>query len=587
MSDRSVDFAPADFEPKIYSALFVVQVLVVASVSLVLQVVLAACAIQAPWMVRSAMPVTGTRVLGIPSTNVVFPGNSAICEGELWVSVTTGVQQFRGIPQSRGTSSRLYVFDLNTGLSRDTGLTLTPCPLGLIMFDDTLWAVSESTVFSIRNNQVVPRKPRRMLNEPTRPFVYENQLAVIDKNRNDVYSLLTWNEGEWTEVAKVAIPNSVASSPWLKSELRVIAGQDSIYLFFFDGQTQMVSYREGIPMVSDSDPVSALSPENQAIVDDVIAAALSPNPPRYAVPRQTAISKLEPGWKTTPIANSWGSTWDLAIVNGELVAFSMTTGNSNNVIQQFKLKNGAWMPVLPNTSLPVSSFTVSGGRSGHFVGSDLVLRSIEVSKGIQTREVDLHDTEQKRVMVVFLTMLVPYLISASLLILATSWLMSRHRKPDYVYGKRSVNHASILRRGIARFIDTTITVFPPAFWFMIAVINEESFRTQYQIIGLTSSMTILLFSIFGTWLGGIVVLSWMEGIWGITPGKWLCGIRTLRTTLRPCGMTRSFTRQFLIYLDSLFLMVWLPGVILIALTRNWQRAGDLAADTVVVNDWRN
>ena len=87
---------------------------------------------------------------------------------------------------------------------------------------------------------------------------------------------------------------------------------------------------------------------------------------------------------------------------------------------------------------------------------------------------------------------------------------------------------------------------------------------------------------FAIWLAIILIVSYFEGKYGVTFGKWLCGIRSLQTTLRPCGMQRALTRELLIYADSLFLLIWLPGVILIAFTRHWQRLGDLIADTIVV-----
>ena len=74
----------------------------------------------------------------------------------------------------------------------------------------------------------------------------------------------------------------------------------------------------------------------------------------------------------------------------------------------------------------------------------------------------------------------------------------------------------------------------------------------------------------------------LEGGFGITPGKWLCGIRTLRTTLRPCGVLRALARELMIYVDSMLLFIWLPGILTIAFTKNRQRLGDLVSDTVVV-----
>ena len=162
--------------------------------------------------------------------------------------------------------------------------------------------------------------------------------------------------------------------------------------------------------------------------------------------------------------------------------------------------------------------------------------------------------------------------------------MKIHRRPEYLFGKRTVNQASVLRRAVARGIDMLLTVFPPVFWTSVVADSHAQIEQQSVSMGIKNLVLIVSLSIISMWIAGILVLSVMEGIWGMTPGKWLCGIRTLRTTLRPCGVLRAFARELMVYVDSVFLMVWLPGVLLIAFTPHWQRLGDLTADTVVVLD---
>jgi uncharacterized RDD family membrane protein YckC len=80
----------------------------------------------------------------------------------------------------------------------------------------------------------------------------------------------------------------------------------------------------------------------------------------------------------------------------------------------------------------------------------------------------------------------------------------------------------------------------------------------------------------------LAVYSYLEGRWGKTPGKWLLGIRVLGMDLRPCGFGRAFLRNLLTFVDGFF--SFLVGALLVALTENWQRLGDLAARTIVVVD---
>jgi uncharacterized RDD family membrane protein YckC len=80
----------------------------------------------------------------------------------------------------------------------------------------------------------------------------------------------------------------------------------------------------------------------------------------------------------------------------------------------------------------------------------------------------------------------------------------------------------------------------------------------------------------------LLVFSYLEGRYGKTPGKWLLGIRVLGTDLRPCGFGRAFVRNLLTLADGFF--SFMVGALLVALTENWQRLGDLAARTIVVVD---
>jgi uncharacterized RDD family membrane protein YckC len=94
---------------------------------------------------------------------------------------------------------------------------------------------------------------------------------------------------------------------------------------------------------------------------------------------------------------------------------------------------------------------------------------------------------------------------------------------------------------------------------------------------------------FGLFIGAalaamlvLVAYSYFEGRSGKTPGKWLLHTRVLGTDLRPCGFGRALLRNLLTLVDGFF--NFLVGALLVALTENWQRLGDLAARTIVVSD---
>jgi uncharacterized RDD family membrane protein YckC len=68
----------------------------------------------------------------------------------------------------------------------------------------------------------------------------------------------------------------------------------------------------------------------------------------------------------------------------------------------------------------------------------------------------------------------------------------------------------------------------------------------------------------------------------MTIGKWFLGIRTVRSTLRPCGFARSLIRNFLYWVDLPFLLTPFPAAMSMLCTQQNQRLGDRVADTVVV-----
>ncbi len=506
-------------------------------------------------------------------TNVsVIPGGSFIWNDEVWALVmagpppVSGIAPARGGLATRGTSSRLVAFDRQTGKMRETNITLSPTPSGMIVIDDQLWGVAETVVYRIEGDKFIPRHPFRLLMNPTTPFNYEGRLAVIDRNRSDVFSLLTFQDGEWVDEGTVDVPASGILSPWYSPELRVVSHPKGTLMFYSEGQTLL--FREGLNLIPASEPASALRPDNSQPAN---------------VMNQL---KTHPGWMSTTIATNWGNSWEVTSIGDEFWAHSNPNPYTSSAVQQFRYQRGSWQRTTPLHPPEMQSFSVVGGDSGYLVTDDLRLLSIDESK-FQQVTTGTPLSERLRNVLKLFWLLFCYLLSVAMLVLGTTWLMKIHRRPEYLFGKRTMTQASILRRAVARAIDLFITVFPSVFWFSVMASVHLNMNPQLASMGITNPALIALLSIIGMWIAGIVILSVMEGLWGITPGKWLCGIRTLRTTLRPCGVTRAFARELMVYVDSVFLMTWLPGVLLIAFTPHWQRLGDLTADTVVVLDTTN
>lgn len=75
----------------------------------------------------------------------------------------------------------------------------------------------------------------------------------------------------------------------------------------------------------------------------------------------------------------------------------------------------------------------------------------------------------------------------------------------------------------------------------------------------------------------------LESLYGITPGKWLMRLRTMRSTGRPVGFSRVLVRNLLLWCDFPFLLTSLPAAFSMFLSPQRQRSGDRVADTVVIS----
>jgi uncharacterized RDD family membrane protein YckC len=75
---------------------------------------------------------------------------------------------------------------------------------------------------------------------------------------------------------------------------------------------------------------------------------------------------------------------------------------------------------------------------------------------------------------------------------------------------------------------------------------------------------------------------YVEGRTGATPGKWLMSLRTVRTTLRPCGFARCLLRDLFLWVDLLGCLTPIPALISLSRSSICQRWGDRVADTIVV-----
>ncbi|MFN8091956.1 MAG: RDD family protein [Vicinamibacteria bacterium] len=179
--------------------------------------------------------------------------------------------------------------------------------------------------------------------------------------------------------------------------------------------------------------------------------------------------------------------------------------------------------------------------------------------------------------------LAPMLLSLVLALVLTVQ-MRRHRVPDYTVSGSTARFATLWQRALAQIVDLVpmVAVFALPIALMFRLLSHpESLAGRGPFFVPLVVLSLLVAGLLGALLV-LVAYSYFEGRTGRTPGKRLLRIRVVGTDLKPCGFGRAFLRNLLTIVDGFF--NFLVGALLVALTENWQRLGDLAARTIVVAD---
>jgi uncharacterized RDD family membrane protein YckC len=173
----------------------------------------------------------------------------------------------------------------------------------------------------------------------------------------------------------------------------------------------------------------------------------------------------------------------------------------------------------------------------------------------------------------------PTLLLPLVLAFILTSLMKKHRISEHQAGSVTMPFASIIRRALSQVVDFFILLAPAIIGALLLfpIFDMEKMFSSgpFPLIGIGLILGEIFWGIFC-----LLAYSFLEGKWGATPGKWVVGIRALGTDLRPCGFGRALVRNLLKFIDGFFNFT--VGILLAALSENWQRVGDMAARTVVV-----
>lgn len=513
----------------------------------------------------------------VPGLSQVIDHNTELGECSLWNGEFVYIDRrgsVRGYP--------IWSLDPQTGETKDTGLTFQPREGEfLVAFGGRLWHAGCSELFELTGDQFTRHAvPTPGGSYPFRPFLYEDRLAFFKSTPGNAPVVHSFHTSQWQAEGEVVLPDGV-------SDCRILGATN--HVFAMEGSKLI--HREGLVLQpfrswesrvrdalsappNEAEPVSALLPSNrsseaagwQSVVSDV------PKPP-----------------------NGW---WDTLMVDGEPGVLIVDASRPDRVVASAVRREGARWLKFASCELPLGTIwchvVPALDRSKSYVIAVTGLYSTHIleidDNGIRPTVIRRIGDEGIRSLDVVAGMAsLPVLFLCFGLILAagTTGLMRRFTNPMYGSGRQTVRMASVWRRGVARVIDLGLIAVTTLFlgWLLTRTLDWSSFveALNLRIYHPTVARAVWAATWMNVWLiAAYAVLVAMQARWGLTPGKWLCGLRTLRTTLKQCGFARSLVREVVLSVDACHFLCWTPGIVCIALTDCRQRLGDLVADTIVV-----
>lgn len=139
--------------------------------------------------------------------------------------------------------------------------------------------------------------------------------------------------------------------------------------------------------------------------------------------------------------------------------------------------------------------------------------------------------------------------------------MKKHPKPQ-----RATNGNVIWHRVGAYFIDS---ILMGLIWVAVILAGTPLGDIGFLVLALAGLVATLVYGFL------------LEGLYGYTPGKYLLGLVVIKSDGSNCTIGASILRNLLWIVDALPTLN-LVAMVLILLTDDNQRVGDLVADTVVV-----
>jgi uncharacterized RDD family membrane protein YckC len=488
---------------------------------------------------------------GITHRTSIDPRKGAYWQGALWLVETEEASPFAKAKDDGTSRSRL--------LRWTPGRDAAPQPARLPPVDDPALVASGDRMWVVGTDLFLTLTPRKVEKKPisgalgyrSALFLYRGRPAAVAAADDGVHRLFTLDDsGAWSPDPSRDLGRGRNQDLFL-DEVALVAPDERITAF-----TTTMLEEESVGAV---------------YLDDVEGFTDRP----YAEWKPVVAPKALPG------------AWTASIIGGRPHAFGATQNGLDVAVSGYRLaESGAWEEILAMPRGVISSlgaYDMGGGRYLLAVeGQGGAVSAYEVESGQVKRTTQLTanpvDEQMRRMNAVSWLSNLAALVAPLILALVLAGPMRRHRIADFTSAGRTAPFASLWRRGLSASIDLLIA-FGPAAAAAYPLLFGESVNEQSPAATLTILSWLGLASLWALlWL---FVLSVLEGRKGISPGKWLLGIRVVGLDLAPCGVGRALLRNLIVAIDAAF--GFALAIVLIALTPNQQRLGDLATRTIVVS----
>jgi uncharacterized RDD family membrane protein YckC len=484
----------------------------------------------------------------------------------------------------------LRAINLDSGRTREIEIPDASVPMGLVANDQKLWCLTSNAIYEFDGTAVVQLHPKRALAAPiSSPFLYEGKPSVIEGRADGSYWVVSLIDGDWQDIGRVVLPGP--NRKWSVDEqtgqsvLVPRTAQDSlnpgptwihVCVASIDGQHHVLQvdqnrpshpcFRIGIDFVQSDEggPSSALVPQNAvadttgwSLLDSQLAsdfASCAAFDNELVVASDKTVWRRAKSTESDPSVTATAPFEPLGTIEGSEVAMIslVSVPNSDDV----------YVVVAP------------------FVGDGQVFKLQEHGLTKMPYGYEGFGRPLERWMIRILNLVALVLCLGSLAtVLFTAWATQRS---VYSFGLQTVTLAPLLRRCLARGLDMLVILGPPLL-VMYWTYGSSPIASIIDPTDSDESRDAFVWSFATGW----VAITWLiiavtSGLWGVSPGKWLFGLKVTQATLRPAGLHRALVRELLFWLDAPFFLTILPGVFCFHVTHNRQRIGDLIGGTIVV-----